>query len=1270
MSTLQFGIVIGLFSVLMVISPLRVDAWVVDNTSGYVSDSNSLSWVAEKINAGSYDNTVTFSVAGAFGNASFTSQWVRMTAELGQQSFDYLHFDRGVKLCGVDAYSVWLGSMEHYPVVTPVEVNDCRFRGYLEYVGKGAVICSNEFSGARLEHVDLNTIFTHNRFAGSSGLYFGNDMAGFEENTFSNCTIDLGSDNTVIECAFDGDCHLILHQDDYLGDCTASGELQLDIGDAIDGGNSVYAPDGDYILRDMFIQGVNNYIEGFIVEDYSFICAGDFCTVYSSIFLHTSEISGGNNLFEKNEFYNKKILVKGAGNTLLNNTFYESYAEIQATGNHHCFVSNVFLAAGSPHPLTISGDSNTVIGCWFGSDPDGTEDLCDAGIQVSGIGTVIGGSNTQARNYFVMNKTDEAIELTEGARQTRIENNWFGLDGNTNRLGCYTAIKLSKAEDTDIQDNVFVATCYGVRNSYFANDTTIQGNLFGTGPDGNEVIPSAYTYGNAISLDGCSNIVIGGTASSDRNIFGNLAVDYPIKIEDSCDVSFCGNYIGVGEDGQTALPNKGYGLYAYNTKDIVVGGTTAESRNIIGNSTNSYGVYLWYCTNVTVMGNYIGLCADGQTPAPLDGCGIRVSSSTDVQVGGPHTGEGNVVAACGNDAVCVTAGIYTNNTIQGNLIGFAADGSTVIPNADCGIYVSNDDGAGQNVIVGGTNSADGLYRAGNVVAGNAGDGIYLRICHNALVEGNHIGVDITGANAPGNDGYGLMVQGGGGNTIRGNLIGGNRKSGMYVNYSPENIIEGNWLGVRANGQAMGNAWHGIEIIDDSYSNVLGGVTSQVGNWIANNASNQVYIDGDTWNTNRLGAAGLVMKGNKIGGGAGGAAVRIQNVGKNGRGNIVIGGTGVERNVIWDGVSGIHFTDVHNFTIGENEIGFDTAAYTINDYMIHGIVLNQCANGIIGGDDGTNYIAHCADDGIRLSDCQSVHVIKNEIIENGADGIHLISGIKCQLSPNRIFENFCMAINSGNQGTEANDDKDPDVGPNMKQNYPIIESLSPDRRRVNMSLNSLPNTIFGIELYSYPADMPNPYPQADEWLGSAFATTDQDGYDWGFAIELSTPLPANCLLTATATSPDKNTSELTPNSAEQTPNSTGPAPQADRDDDNLYDAWEELYTVFGFDPDIYNDPDNDTDFDGVTDLEECIAGTHPGNSNSFLRITSLVQSELLEIEISESSANSLYTLNICSNLMSCKWSHLVRMRGTGSSLTLQTDTSNQTSAYYQVEAFLP
>lgn len=82
-------------------------------------------------------------------------------------------------------------------------------------------------------------------------------MASFQGNTFTNGgTIDLGSDNMVVDSVFHN-CNLVLHQDCVLAEsCTASGTFSLRMGDEFDGGNEAYAPSGDYTTYLIEIQGV------------------------------------------------------------------------------------------------------------------------------------------------------------------------------------------------------------------------------------------------------------------------------------------------------------------------------------------------------------------------------------------------------------------------------------------------------------------------------------------------------------------------------------------------------------------------------------------------------------------------------------------------------------------------------------------------------------------------------------------------------------------------------------------------------------------------------------------------------------------------------------------------------------------------------------------------------------------------------------------------------------------------------------------------------
>ncbi len=957
---------IALFTLWMMATPAQ--AWVVENTSGSASETNSLPWVVAQINSGTPDNTITFNVSGSFPSFSITEQSARVTATLGQQSFSSLSFSRGITLRGVRASSVSLGN-----ATQSASIEDCHIE-QLNNVGDEASIRNNRLEG--LSNVGLNTIFENNQFSGSAT--FGNNMAAFQNNTFTNGTIDLGSENTVVDSHFHN-CTLVFHQDNILAeDCSASGALNFRIGDENDGWNRIYAPSGDYTISSIHIQGRNNHVEGFKGITGSFKCEGDFCTVYSNEFLscaNTPLFSGGDNVYEANTIYNQ-INVRGTENVLRNNEFIDDDAYLNASGNHHRFEGNVFLDGGYPARIGIYGDSNTVSGCWFGVVPDGLVGLCEYGILVDGVGTVIGGTNVQDRNHFAI--LDVAINVQDDASHTQIENNWFGLDSQTNLLGCYEAVKLYNTKNVTILDNVFASNYYGVRSIGSIQNITIQGNHFGTGPEGNERIPTSHEFQRkAIYLENGSNIVVGGSTAAERNIIGNMACYLAVAITDSRDVTFSGNYMGLGADGQTALTNDRTALYISGCEDVMIGGTNAGSRNVIGNSGSSSGDCGIYVTDasrdVTIFGNYVGLCADGMTPAPMNNYGIRSQRSSNLRLGGPYEGEGNIVAACGNRGI-YAVGDTTTNLVQGNWVGLAADGVTVVSNAQHGIeasWVSH---------IGGTNSADDVYRAGNVVVGSGMHGLYLQGA-NSLVEGNYFGADTTGTNAPGNDGYGILMGWDGKHTIRGNVIVGNRQSGICVS-GKGNTLEGNLIGVLSpDGEPGGNAWHGIELVgDDSTSNTIGGVSSEAGNWIANNASNQVYVSGDGWATNGIGGTSLVMQGNKIEGGAGGAAVRIHKVGANGGGKVVIGGPGAQRNIFLEGQEGIHLENVHHLALEGNDIGFNPTGQEYAEHMDYGIWVESCSNIDIESTEvgGGNSIGSCKQAGIKMDASESVKIQSSTI----------------------------------------------------------------------------------------------------------------------------------------------------------------------------------------------------------------------------------------------------------------------------------------------------
>jgi titin len=107
------------------------------------------------------------------------------------------------------------------------------------------------------------------------------------------------------------------------------------------------------------------------------------------------------------------------------------------------------------------------------------------------------------------------------------------------------------------------------------------------------------------------------------------------------------------------------------------------------------------------------------------------------------------------------------------------------------------------------------------------------------VQGNFIGTDPSGALANGNSYEGIYVLQAATNLIggslpgAGNLISANNTRGIWLTNSPGNVIQGNFIGTKADGtSALGNTFHGIDIDVNSTNTTVGGALAGAGNRIA------------------------------------------------------------------------------------------------------------------------------------------------------------------------------------------------------------------------------------------------------------------------------------------------------------------------------------------------------------------------------------------------------------------------------------------------------
>jgi hypothetical protein len=184
------------------------------------------------------------------------------------------------------------------------------------------------------------------------------------------------------------------------------------------------------------------------------------------------------------------------------------------------------------------------------------------------------------------------------------------------------------------------------------------------------------------------------------------------------------------------------------------------------------------------------------------------------------------------EGVLVSSG---GNTIEGCFIGTDASGATAARNLIDGVRVS----VGSGNTIGGTTPA-----ARNVISGNQLDGVLLNTGNGGVganvVRGNYIGTNKGGTAALPNMRHGVNVANSNGNLVGGanaaarNVISGNGGQGLSFVNASSNRIQGNFIGVAADGaSALGNGLSGVLLGVSSNNNVVGGTAAGAGNRIAN-----------------------------------------------------------------------------------------------------------------------------------------------------------------------------------------------------------------------------------------------------------------------------------------------------------------------------------------------------------------------------------------------------------------------------------------------------
>jgi hypothetical protein len=310
-----------------------------------------------------------------------------------------------------------------------------------------------------------------------------------------------------------------------------------------------------------------------------------------------------------------------------------------------------------------------------------------------------------------------------------------------------------------------------------------------------------------------------------------------------------GNYIGIDLTGTRRMGNT-IGVLVEGS-DNRIGGTTEAQRNLI--SGNGLGVSI-VGNNNDVLGNYIGTDVTG-TVAVANGAGVELVGSNNL-VGGTTAEARNVISGNQSSGIAIQAyGSFTeialSNQVQGNYIGTDVTGNRALGNSNgvalYGLSLDQHSTGGSNLI-GGTEPG-----AGNLISGNRDYGVEIWGNNDGnLIQGNYIGTDVTGTQAVGNILNGVYLEGTSNNLIggteagAGNLISGNGWNGILLTVfsgaDGSNVVQGNLIGTDVRGtKSLGNGRDGVQIARLN-NNTIGGEEAGAGNTIAFNGGDGVRVD--------------------------------------------------------------------------------------------------------------------------------------------------------------------------------------------------------------------------------------------------------------------------------------------------------------------------------------------------------------------------------------------------------------------------------------------
>ncbi len=339
------------------------------------------------------------------------------------------------------------------------------------------------------------------------------------------------------------------------------------------------------------------------------------------------------------------------------------------------------LSTGTPHNLMIHLDGSAAglnqYGAYVSGDNVSLSGLSITGFDANGVLSTANTGLTLDCSYIGVDP-DGTTTDANGKAGFSLAGVYVGFASNATVRNSLISGNSDDADDEGI---------------YFDNVTggTIAGNVIGL----NETGTAARANGDdAIFVaNSSSNITIGGTTTTNRNIIG--AGNRGIHVDGSDNVDILGNYLGVGADGTSNLGSSSQAIFLRDVDGIEIGDGTSSGRNVIGHSGSDGINIIGSSANVRIRGNHIGIGADGTTPVGTGRAGISVFGSPSTQIGGTAAGEGNIIANSGGDGIVAPYGFIDAAILGNSIYDNAGLGIDLGGNSDLGNGVTaNDSGDG------------------------------------------------------------------------------------------------------------------------------------------------------------------------------------------------------------------------------------------------------------------------------------------------------------------------------------------------------------------------------------------------------------------------------------------------------------------------------------------------------------------------------------------------------------------------------------------------